>query len=149
MLLRFAPRALAGLVVCLTVLLAAGCATTTGKPPAQGTASAHRTAPAAPTASTPSGARGLATVQESRLPAEARRTLALIDKGGPFPYSQDGVVFGNHEKRLPQQSRGYYHEYTVKTPGAHDRGARRIVTGRDGEIYYTDDHYDTFRAVTR
>ena len=91
----------------------------------------------------------LATVQASRLPAEARQTLALIDKGGPFPYARDGVVFGNYEGLLPGQQRGYYHEYTVRTPGSRDRGARRIVTGQGGEIYYTDDHYESFRAVLR
>jgi ribonuclease T1 len=91
----------------------------------------------------------MAAVDSARLPAEARTTLALIDKGGPFPYARDGIVFGNFEGMLPKHQRGYYHEYTVKTPGAHDRGARRIVTGQGGEIYYTDDHYKSFRAVLR
>jgi ribonuclease T1 len=91
----------------------------------------------------------MGTVKESQLPAEARQTLALIDDGGPFPYARDGAVFGNFEHRLPAHPRGYYHEYTVPTPGSHDRGARRVVTGRGGEIYYTDDHYDSFRAVLR
>ena len=89
------------------------------------------------------------TVTEDRLPAEARATLALIDQGGPFPYAKDGVVFGNFERLLPKRQRGYYREYTVKTPGERDRGARRIVTGQGGEIYYTDDHYKSFRAVLR
>ncbi|WP_406224319.1 ribonuclease domain-containing protein [Streptomyces canus] len=92
---------------------------------------------------------GLATVQESKLPAEARQILELIDRGGPFPYAKDGSVFGNFERLLPAHQRGYYHEYTVPTPGSRDRGARRIVTGQGGEIYYTDDHYDSFRAVLR
>ena len=92
---------------------------------------------------------GLATVQESKLPAEARQTLELIDRGGPFPYAKDGSVFGNFERLLPAHQRGYYHEYTVPTPGSRDRGARRIVTGQAGEICYTDDHYDSFRAVLR
>ena len=78
---------------------------------------------------------------------EAHQTLALIKDGGPFPYSRDGVVFGNYEKRLPLRQRGYYREYTVKTPGRHDRGARRIVTGRGNEYYYTDDHYRSFRRI--
>ena len=81
------------------------------------------------------------------LPPEARQTIALIKTGGPFPYSRDGVVFNNREGHLPKKARGYYHEYTVKTPGARDRGARRIITGRDGELYYTDDHYRTFKRV--
>lgn len=81
------------------------------------------------------------------LPAEAKTTLDLILRGGPFPYRQDGVVFQNREKRLPQKPRGFYHEYTVETPGLEHRGARRIITGGDPvEIYYyTDDHYDSFR----
>ena len=83
------------------------------------------------------------------LPSEARQTLLLIEKNGPFPYSRDGVVFGNREGLLPKRERGYYREYTVKTPGAHDRGARRIVAGRAGEVYYTDDHYRSFRRVVR
>ncbi|MEV6284804.1 ribonuclease domain-containing protein [Kribbella sp. NPDC051770] len=90
---------------------------------------------------------GLTFVAAADLPKEARDTLALIDKGGPFPYSRDGVTFGNFEKILPKQDRGYYREYTVKTPGEKDRGARRIVTGKGGERYYTDDHYESFRRV--
>ena len=81
------------------------------------------------------------------LPPEARNTLQLIKQGGPFPYPRDGVVFGNYEHVLPQQPRGYYHEYTVKTPGAHNRGARRIVCGIVPECYYTDDHYRSFRRI--
>jgi ribonuclease T1 len=82
-----------------------------------------------------------------KLPVEARATIALIKAGGPYPYSQDGRTFHNREKRLPLQERGYYREYTVKTPGARDRGARRIVAGRGGEFYYTDDHYRSFRRI--
>jgi ribonuclease T1 len=81
------------------------------------------------------------------LPREARETLALIKQGGPFPYKRDGVVFGNRERRLPLQSSGYYREYTVPTPGARDRGARRIIAGGLGEYYYTGDHYNTFRRI--
>lgn len=82
------------------------------------------------------------------LPAEARDTIALIQRGGPYPYRQDGSVFGNREKRLPQRQRGYYREFTVDTPGLKHRGARRIVTGGDppDAWYYTDDHYDSFRS---
>ena len=83
----------------------------------------------------------------ANLPSEARQTLVLIKAGGPFPYERDGIVFGNFEKRLPLHPRGYYHEYTVKTPGRRDRGPRRIVAGQRDEYYYTDDHYRTFRRI--
>ncbi|PSM44053.1 ribonuclease N [Streptomyces dioscori] len=96
-----------------------------------------------------SWAQGMCTVQEARLPTETLRALALVDKGGPFSYAQDGAAFSNFEHRLPHRPRGYYREYTVETPGARDRGARRIVAGQGGEIYYTDDHYKTFQAVIR
>jgi ribonuclease T1 len=86
-------------------------------------------------------------VPASALPAEARATLELVKAGGPFPYRQDGRVFSNREKLLPLQRRGYYREYTVRTPGARDRGARRIVAGRGGEYYYTEDHYRSFRRI--
>ncbi len=89
------------------------------------------------------------------LPGEARATLALIKAGGPFPYARDGSVFGNREKMLPPRRRGHYREYTVKTPGARDRGARRVVAGAgasgdvrtSGEYYYSDDHYNSFRRI--
>ena len=81
------------------------------------------------------------------LPPEARATLQLIEDGGPFPYRRDGVVFGNYEKRLPLKKRGYYHEYTVPTPGLTHRGPRRIVAGNEGERYYTADHYNSFRRI--
>ena len=90
---------------------------------------------------------GLRIVAVADLPKEAQDTLKLIDAGGPYPYSRDGVVFGNLEKILPKHDRGYYHEYTVKTPGEKDRGARRVVTGTGGERYYTDDHYESFRRI--
>lgn len=81
------------------------------------------------------------------LPAEALDTIALIQRGGPFAYRQDGQTFGNREGLLPAEARGYYREYTVPTPGSPDRGARRIVTGGDPPTawYYTDDHYRSFR----
>jgi ribonuclease T1 len=85
------------------------------------------------------------------LPNEAQKTLTLVGQGGPFPYHRDGVVFGNREKRLPPRARGYYHEYTVPTPGARTRGARRIICGGDArsiaECYYSTDHYETFRRI--
>ncbi len=81
------------------------------------------------------------------LPPQAARTLALIKAGGPFPYDRDGVVFGNRERLLPAQKRGYYREYTVQTPRARNRGARRIVAGVPGEYYYTADHYRSFQRI--
>ena len=88
-----------------------------------------------------------AEIAVAELPGEARETIALIRKGGPFPYERDGAVFGNFEKWLPAQAHGYYREYTVKTPGARDRGARRIIAGRQGEYYYTGDHYASFKRI--
>ncbi|MFI6149490.1 ribonuclease domain-containing protein [Streptomyces sp. NPDC051109] len=125
----------------------AGCGGEKAAPSAA--ASAPASVPGSAVSVPPVWARGMATVRADRLPAQARDVLVLIDKGGPYPYRQDGTVFGNFEKVLPQQKRGYYHEFTVKTPGERDRGARRIVTGEGGEFYYTDDHYDTFKAVLR
>jgi ribonuclease T1 len=81
------------------------------------------------------------------LPQEARQTVALIRSNGPFPYQRDGAVFGNREGRLPKRERGYYREFTVKTPGAKDRGARRVVAGKNGELYYTQDHYRSFLRI--
>jgi len=97
----------------------------------------------------------LREVRLAELPPEARETLALIRKGGPFPYHKDGATFGNFEKHLPAKARGYYREYTVRTPGAKDRGARRIVAGagaagdvrNSGEYYYTEDHYRSFKRI--
>ena len=86
-------------------------------------------------------------VTMAELPVEARETIALIHKGGPYPYAKDGAVFGNREGVLPHAKRGYYREYTVKTPGVRTRGARRIVAGAGGELYYSDDHYNHFRRV--
>lgn len=89
-----------------------------------------------------------ATALPSFLPKEAHTTVRMIQRGGPFPHRQDGSVFGNFERQLPQQPRGWYHEYTVETPGLSHRGARRIVTGGNPphEWYYSDDHYRSFRA---
>jgi ribonuclease T1 len=93
----------------------------------------------------------LPTVALRELPPEAVTVLAQIHAGGPFRYDRDGVVFGNRERVLPAKARGYYHEYTVPTPGAKNRGARRIVCGgppqRPDACYYTDDHYQTFRRI--
>ncbi len=81
------------------------------------------------------------------LPAQAQQTLQLIKRGGPYPYRRDGAVFGNYEQLLPLRGRGYYREYTVPTPGASDRAARRIVAGKAGDYYYTGDHYRSFRRI--
>ncbi len=89
----------------------------------------------------------LTEISVSGLPPEGRDTLALIKKGGPYPYQRDGVVFGNFEKLLPARARGHYTEFTVPTAGAKTRGARRIVAGKDGEFFYTDDHYQSFKRV--
>jgi len=86
-------------------------------------------------------------IHASELPPEAAATLALIRKGGPYPYAKDHSVFGNREGRLPKQRRGYYREYTVRTPGIRTRGARRIVSGASGEFFYTDDHYNSFKRI--
>ncbi|QCX75233.1 Guanyl-specific ribonuclease Sa3 precursor [Streptomyces sp. YIM 121038] len=142
MIIRSAGRVLGALLVCLAVLVT-GCGTQRDSGTERDGGTASTPAP------TPAWARGMATVTADRLPAEARRTLRLIDEGGPFPYAKDGTVFGNFEGRLPREPRGYYHEYTVRTPGERGRGARRLVTGREHETYYTDDHYASFKAVLR
>ncbi|MCC2276847.1 MULTISPECIES: ribonuclease domain-containing protein [Streptomyces] len=93
-------------------------------------------------------ADSVGSVCYSQLPSQAHDTLNLIDQGGPFPYPRDGIVFSNREGALPAQSSGYYHEYTVITPGAPTRGTRRIITGQgDHEDYYTADHYASFAQV--
>ncbi|MER5864463.1 ribonuclease domain-containing protein [Kitasatospora sp. NPDC002040] len=109
-------------------------------------------AAAGPTTAAPSGwvptSTAYADVCRTGLPVQARDTLALIAKGGPYPYRSDGIVFENREGRLPRmKSGGYYHEYTVVTPGSPTRGARRVVTGAAGEQYWTPDHYDTFAEI--
>lgn len=90
---------------------------------------------------------GLPTIARDDLPPEALDTLDLIADGGPFPYDRDGAVFQNRERLLPAQALGWYHEYTVPTPGEGDRGARRIVTGEDGVDYWTPDHYASFGVI--
>ncbi|MDR6639639.1 ribonuclease domain-containing protein [Paenarthrobacter nitroguajacolicus] len=89
----------------------------------------------------------LPTINASQLPKEARQTLALIAKGGPYPYDRDGVNFGNFEGLLPKKPGGFYQEYTVETPGESDRGARRIIVGKDTAKYYTADHYVSFKFI--
>lgn len=93
------------------------------------------------------------SVAVSELPPQGRDTLSLITAGGPFPNSRDGIVFGNRERMLPKAPRGFYREYTVRTPGARNRGARRIVCGGDQRAtepcYYSDDHYQSFKCIAR
>ncbi|GHJ41144.1 ribonuclease domain-containing protein [Streptomyces sp. TS71-3] len=105
----------------------------------------------APHATAPAISQQIAAVGDicySDLPSQAHDTLDLIDQGGPYPYPQDGTVFQNREGLLPKQSSGYYHEYTVETPGSPDRGARRIIAGQQSEEdYYTADHYESFDLV--
>ena len=109
----------------------------------------------APTRSQARPVAGLgADVALSSLPAQARQTDRLIRSGGPFPFARDGVVFGNYEKRLPREPRGWYHEYTVPTPGARNRGARRIICGgrqptEPDACFYTEDHYNSFHRIVK
>ncbi|GGR29256.1 ribonuclease [Streptomyces netropsis] len=115
-----------------------------------GTAVAAPAATAAPTVHSTVAMKIVGDICYSDLPSQAHDTLRLIEAGGPFPYPKDGTVFSNRESVLPKQSSGYYHEYTVKTPGSPDRGARRIVAGQKSqEDYYTGDHYATFDLVDR
>jgi ribonuclease T1 len=149
---RAVALVLAALVaIALLAFGSTGFLETVGGGPTPGAASSAAPAPAtagpgatAPAAQNPSG---LPAVRESELPADARKTLALIRTGGPYRYSQDDQTFGNLERLLPLRDRGYYREYTVPTPGESDRGARRIVTGDGGEKYYTADHYDSFTFI--
>jgi len=104
----------------------------------RGEAPVHRVTQSAP---------AIPEIAVADLPREARETLQRIEYGGPFTHARDGVAFGNFEQRLPRQMRGYYREYTVPTPRVNHRGARRIVTGRGGERYYTDDHYRSFKRI--
>ena len=110
--------------------------------------------PAAVTAKSLFALESTATVPASALPAQGRDVLALIYQGGPFRYDKDGTVFGNRERLLPSNNRGYYREYTVKTPSERTRGARRIICGgikptAPDACYYTDDHYASFRKIVQ
>lgn len=97
---------------------------------------------------TSSGSKdGLPSVRFSDLPREAQTTASLIKAGGPFPYKRDGIIFSNNEGRLPSHPNGWYHEYTVPTPGMNSRGVRRLITGKDATMYYTGDHYKSFKTV--
>ncbi|WP_017198046.1 ribonuclease domain-containing protein [Arthrobacter sp. M2012083] len=146
--------AFAALVIAVVVLVVAmvggGSLAPTTAPPSgvptagQSTTPAPGTAPTPPAVANPSA---LPTINASQLPKEARQTLALIAKGGPYPYDRDGVNFGNFEGLLPKKSSGFYKEYTVPTPGESDRGARRIIVGKDSAKYYTPDHYESFMFI--
>ncbi|GAA0447303.1 ribonuclease domain-containing protein [Streptomyces sp. NPDC046215] len=115
-----------------------------------GPAVAASPASASPAVSSTVTVKAVGDICYSKLPSQAHDTLRLIASGGPYPYPKDGTVFSNREGVLPANSSGYYHEYTVKTPGSPDRGARRIVTGQKSqEDYYTADHYRTFDLVNR
>lgn len=99
----------------------------------------------------PRSSESMATIGVAELPRQGQETYRLIREGGPFPYDKDGSVFGNRERLLPAEKRGYYREYTVKTPGSRDRGARRLVCGgkprTPDACYYTSDHYASFKRV--
>jgi len=102
----------------------------------------------APTPSPRDPEPGLVLVEVESLPVQARQTISLIERGGPYPYAKDGAVFGNRERRLPRRPNGFYREYTVPSPGEDDRGPRRIVTGdHDRQFFYTGDHYASFVRV--
>ena len=153
------PRPLGTLLALFALLVAAVLLTLTGcggppskgSNPAPGSAVASTSAPAASGTAKASAAKpsGMTAVAEAALPAEARDVIRRIEDGAAFQYRQDGVTFDNREGRLPAEPRGYYREYTVATPGAADRGARRLILGRNGELYYTPDHYRTFQRVQR
>jgi ribonuclease T1 len=146
----------AALAVLLAVLLGAMLSACGGAVPKGSATYSGGTGSGAAGSATPSDAAGLApaepvshlpTMLVAQLPPEGVTTLRLIESDGPFPYDKDGATFSNREGLLPQHKSGWYQEYTVVTPGSSDRGARRIIAGRDGERYYTDDHYASFREV--
>lgn len=121
----------------------------TRTPQATATAQATTPTPTANAPPSPTRASALPTIAYADLPVQAHDTIRLIEQGGPFPFDRDGITFQNRERLLPLHTQGYYREYTVITPGERTRGARRIVAGAGGEMYYTDDHYDSFREIVR
>ncbi|MEQ4566301.1 ribonuclease domain-containing protein [Paenarthrobacter sp. CAP02] len=146
--------AFAGLVIAVVVLVVAmvgGGALTAPSTAPPTPSSAQTTTPVPGAVSTAAAGvanpSSLPTINASQLPKEARQTLALIAKGGPYPYDRDGVNFGNFEGLLPKKTSGFYKEYTVVTPGESDRGARRIIVGKDTAKYYTADHYESFKFI--
>jgi ribonuclease T1 len=138
-------------IVAISAILG-GCGKNGSQNAAQDSGASASQAQLAPAASETPAASGVqATVTTAQLPAEAAETLRLIKAGGPFPFSEDGVLFRNSAALLPQHPRGYYHAYTVRTPGSADRGQRRIVCGgprrQTGNCYYTDDYYASFKRI--
>lgn len=150
----FIPCVFGLLVLIALVCLLAGCASRSGGAAGSSDVAGSGRIAAADTSTVsgdlptvPASDVGMPTIAVADLPPEARTTIGLIRAGGPFPYHQDGVVFHNRERLLPHEPSGYYHEYTVETPGSPDRGARRIIAARDGTLYFTSDHYESFRRV--
>lgn len=138
--MRFPPR-----IARISALSALSLTLLVGGPAAIAQATADAPKASAPAAVAPAD---VGSICETKLPPEAHETLDLIEQGGPYPYPQDGTVFENREGILPDQNTGYYHEYTVETPGSDDRGAKRIVTGEEEqEDYFTEDHYESFDKV--
>lgn len=143
---HFMAFGVAALAAILAIVLLTGCATPTATDIRTGAG-----APATASRSSTGGRTitdGLATIAVDRLPEQARQTLALIAQGGPYPYPRnDDVVYHNRNRVLPKERDGYYHEFTVPTPGLHNRGPRRIIKGAHGELYWTADHYNTFKRI--
>ena len=138
-------------IVALSAILG-GCGKDGSRNATQESGASSSQAQLAPTASgTPAASGALAAVTKAQLPGETADTLRLIKAGGPFPFGEDGVLFRNSAGLLPQHPRGYYHAYTVRTPGSADRGLRRIVCGgprrQTGDCYYTDDYYASFKRI--
>jgi ribonuclease T1 len=137
------PAPAAALALAMVIGAASACSSPAGA------ASAHRFAIGGVACSATSAPPpGVPVLTVAQLPAQAVTTLRLIAAGGPYPYSEDDTVYGNYSGALPRQHYGYYHEFTVVTPGSATRGARRVVTGADGADYYTPDHYSTFDWVS-
>lgn len=135
-------------------LLPLGLALLVACQPSDGKTAAQTTTPPAQVQKQPQTdpQSGLKWIRVSDLPREGQQVYLLIGQGGPFRYSKDGAIFGNREGLLPRQKRGYYREYTVRTPGESDRGARRVICGghpptSTAECYYTSDHYSSFRRI--
>jgi ribonuclease T1 len=137
------------LVILLIVLLSPGSTPNTATPTAP-TPTAPAGSATSPDRSPRDAESGLLLVEVGSLPVQARQTIGLIERGGPYPYAKDGAVFGNRERLLPSRPDGFYREYTVPTPAEDDRGPRRIATGdQNRQFFYTDDHYASFVRVRR